>query len=194
MKNAAHRVAVSTRMKTVNGDEISAVGCDGQRKGRCRAVESSPKVRRCTRKRTSNSESDSCRWYETPARRLDDATMMPGRILRLFSMAIAKHKGHTLTFSMSVLFPNRSRESPVFVRNWFCVSSLSASALSSPARVRARLYSVATIVPRALVCSLFARVTCRPESPPGVFLLLHQRELPESPSFLPEEAQALHGA
>ena len=33
MKNAAHRVAVSTRMKTVNGDEISAVGCDGQKEG-----------------------------------------------------------------------------------------------------------------------------------------------------------------
>ena len=34
MKNAAHRVAVSTRIKTVNGDKINAVGCDGKKEGR----------------------------------------------------------------------------------------------------------------------------------------------------------------
>lgn len=76
--------------------------------------------------------------------------MMPGRILRLFSIAIAKHKGHTLTFSMSVVLPDRSRESP-FVLS-FSVSWLSASALSvaDTGSGETLVFRVATIIHHAL--------------------------------------------
>ena len=153
MKNAAHRVAVSTRIKTVNGDKINAVGCDGKKEGR-QLEARTRKVEGVRTKRTSNSESDSCRWYETPARRLDDATMMPGRILRLFSIAIAKHKGHTLTFSMSVVLPDRSRESP-FVSFWLSASALSVADTGSGETL---VFRVATIIHHALTCFPFARV------------------------------------
>ena len=84
--------------------------------------------------------------------------MMPGRILRLFSIAIAKHKGHTLTFSMSVVLPDRSRESP-FVLS-FSVSWLSASALSvaDTGSGETLVFRVATIIHHALTCFPFARV------------------------------------
>jgi len=82
--------------------------------------------------------------------------MMPGRILRLFSIAIAKHKGHTLTFSMSVVLPDRSRESP------FVLSSVSwsASALSvaDTGSGETLVFRVATIIHHALTCFPFARV------------------------------------
>ena len=84
--------------------------------------------------------------------------MMPGRILRLFSIAIAKHKGHTLTFSMSVVLPDRSRESP-FVLS-FSVSWLSASALSvaDTGSGETLVFRVATIIHHALTCFPLARV------------------------------------
>ena len=84
--------------------------------------------------------------------------MMPGRILRLFSIAIAKHKGHTLTFSMSVVLPDRSRESP-FVLS-FSVSWLSAPALSvaDTGSGETLVFRVATIIHHALICFPFARV------------------------------------
>ena len=84
--------------------------------------------------------------------------MMPGRILRLFSIAIAKHKGHTLTFSMSVVLPDRSRESP-FVLS-FSVSWLSAPALSvaDTGSGETLVFRVATIIHHALTCFPFARV------------------------------------
>ena len=83
--------------------------------------------------------------------------MMPGRILRLFSIAIAKHKGHTLTFSMSVVLPDRSRESPFVLSS---VSLLSASALSvaDTGSGETLVFRVATIIHHALTCFPFARV------------------------------------
>ena len=82
--------------------------------------------------------------------------MMPGRILRLFSIAIAKHKGHTLTFSMSVVLPDRSRESPFVLSS----VSLSASALSvaDTGSGETLVFRVATIIHHALTCFPFARV------------------------------------
>jgi|MDSX01.1.fsa_nt_gb hypothetical protein len=50
MKNAAHRVAVSTRIKTVNGDKINAVGWMERKKGAAAAASaggSHEKGRRC---------------------------------------------------------------------------------------------------------------------------------------------------
>ena len=82
--------------------------------------------------------------------------MMPGRILRLFSIAIAKHKGHTLTFSMSVVLPDRSRESP-FVLS--CVSwSASALSVADTGSGETLVFRVATIIHHALTCFPFARV------------------------------------
>ena len=80
--------------------------------------------------------------------------MMPGRILRLFSIAIAKHKGHTLTFSMSVVLPDRSRESP-FVSFWLSASALSVADTGSGETL---VFRVATIIHHALTCFPFARV------------------------------------
>ena len=81
--------------------------------------------------------------------------MMPGRILRLFSIAIAKHKGHTLTFSMSVVLPDRSRESPfVFSVSWLS-SALSVADTGSGETL---VFRVATIIHHALTCFPFARV------------------------------------
>lgn len=79
--------------------------------------------------------------------------MMPGRILRLFSIAIAKHKGHTLTFSMSVVLPDRSRESP------FVLSSVpSALSVADTGSGETLVFRVATIIHHALTCFPFARV------------------------------------
>ena len=77
--------------------------------------------------------------------------MMPGRILRLFSIAIAKHKGHTLTFSMSVVLPDRSRESPF-------VLSASALSVADTGSGETLVFRVATIIHHALTCFPFARV------------------------------------
>lgn len=71
--------------------------------------------------------------------------MMPGRILRLFSIAIAKHKGHTLTFSMSVVLPDRSRESPF-------VLSASALSVADTGSGETLVFRVATIIHHALTC------------------------------------------
>ena len=81
--------------------------------------------------------------------------MMPGRILRLFSIAIAKHKGHTLTFSMSVVLPDRSRESPFVLSS---VSWPSALSVANTGSGETLVFRVATIIHHALTC--FAR-SCR---------------------------------
>jgi hypothetical protein len=81
--------------------------------------------------------------------------MMPGRILRLFSIAIAKHKGHTLTFSMSVVLPDRSRESVLsFSVSW----SASALSVADTGSGETLVFRVATIIHHALTCFPFARV------------------------------------
>lgn len=83
--------------------------------------------------------------------------MMPGRILRLFSIAIAKHKGHTLTFSMSVVLPDRSRESP-FVLSFGVSWSASALSVADTGSGETLVFRVATIIHHALTCFPFARV------------------------------------
>lgn len=81
--------------------------------------------------------------------------MMPGRILRLFSIAIAKHKGHTLTFSMSVVLPDRSRESVLSYSVSWSASTLSVADTGSGETL---VFRVATIIHHALTCFPFARV------------------------------------
>ena len=81
--------------------------------------------------------------------------MMPGRILRLFSIAIAKHKGHTLTFSMSVVLPDRSRESVLSFSVSWSASTLSVADTGSGETL---VFRVATIIHHALTCFPFARV------------------------------------
>jgi hypothetical protein len=81
--------------------------------------------------------------------------MMPGRILRLFSIAIAKHKGHTLTFSMSVVLPDRSRESVLSFSVSWSASTLSVADTGSGETL---VFRVATIIHHALTCFPLARV------------------------------------
>lgn len=84
--------------------------------------------------------------------------MMPGRILRLFSIAIAKHKGHTLTFSMSVVLPDRSRESPFVLSSVSWLLSASALSVADTGSGETLVFRVATIIHHALTCFPFARV------------------------------------